>query len=48
LAYLFIEMTWYGMFSVIPFAFCVEKSTPAGKKYTSGAGGAGDKLQLCS
>ena len=34
------------MFRVVPFAFSVEKSTPAGKKYTSGAGGAGDKLQL--
>ena len=34
------------MFRMVPFAFSVEKSTPAGKKYTSGAGGAGDKLQL--
>ena len=30
------------------FAFSVEKSTPAGKKYASGAGGAGDKSQLCT
>ena len=36
-----------GMFRVVPFAFSVEKSTPDGKKYASGAGGAGDKLQLC-
>ena len=35
-----------GMFRVVPFAFSVEKSTPAGKKYASSAGGAGDKLQL--
>ena len=34
------------MFRVVDFAFSVEKSTPAGKKYASGAGGAGDKLQL--
>ena len=35
------------MFRMVPFAFSVEKSTPTGKKYTSGACGAGDKLQLC-
>ena len=30
-----------------PFGvLCGKKSTPAGKKYTSGAGGAGDKSQL--
>ena len=40
-------MVWHGLFRVIPFAFSVEKSTPAGKKYTSSAGDAGDKLQLC-
>ena len=39
-------MAWHGMFKVVPFAFSVEKSTPAGKKYTSSAGGAGDKSQL--
>ena len=27
--------------------FSVEKSTPAGKKYASAAGGAGENLQLC-
>ena len=36
------------MFRVVPFVFSLEKSTPAGKKYTSGAGGAGEKLQLCT
>ena len=46
LAYFWGGMAWHGMFRVLPFAFSVEKSTPAGKKYTSGAGGAGDKLQL--
>ena len=40
-------MVWHGMFRVVPFAFSVEKSTPAGKKYTCDAGGAGDKLRLC-
>ena len=39
-------MAWHGMFRVVPFVFSLEKSTPAGKKYTSGAGDAGDKLQL--
>ena len=34
------------MFRMVPFAFSVEKSTPAGKKYTRGACGACDKLQL--
>ena len=46
LAYLFIGRAWHGMFRMVPFAFSVEKSTPAGKKYTSGACGACDKLQL--
>ena len=41
-------MVWHGMFRVVPFAFSVEKSTPAEKKYASGAGGAGDKSQLWS
>ena len=36
-----------GMFRVVPFAFSVEKSTPAGKKYASGASGASDKSQVC-
>ena len=40
-------MAWHGMFRVVPFVFSLEKNTPAGKKYASGAGGAGDKLQLC-
>ena len=31
-------MVWHGMFRVVPFAFSVEKSTPDGKKYASGAG----------
>ena len=30
-----------------PFPVLYRKSMPAGKKYTSGAGGAVDKLQLC-
>ena len=34
------------MFRMVPFAFSVEKSTPAGKKYTSSACGACDKSQL--
>ena len=40
-------MAWHGMIRVVPFTFSVEKSTPAGTKYTSSAGDAGDKLQLC-
>ena len=44
----FLAYSFYlGMFRVVAFAFSVEKSTPAGKKFASGAGGAGDKLQLC-
>ena len=37
----------HGMLKVVLFAFSAEKTTPAGKKYASGAGGAGDKSQLC-
>ena len=40
-------MAWHSMFRVVPFAFSVEKSTPAGKMYASGVGGAGDQSQLC-
>ena len=37
------------IFGIVHMVFHVScgKSTPAGKKYASAAGGAGDKLQLC-
>ena len=41
-------MTWNGMFRVLPLAFSVEKVRQLEQKYTSSAGGAGDKLQLCA
>ena len=41
-------MAWHGMFRMVPFAFSVEKKYASWKKkYTSGACGACDKLQLC-
>ena len=33
--------------NTVPLAFLAENCTPAWKKYTSTAGGAGDKYQLC-
>ena len=44
-----IEHLIFGIAHMVIFVLC-GKSTPAGKKYTSGAGGAGgagDKSQLC-